>query len=83
MKNLTKYFKKYCHPHLQKKISPRQRWKQTIFLFWPRVSQIFQGLIGLACCNTCFGVIKFRFIIFGNSQKVISTLPNIDTHLHP
>ena len=24
-----------CHPHLQKKFSPGQRWKQAIFLFWP------------------------------------------------
>ena len=77
----NKIFKKNIATRIsKKKFSPRWRWKQTIFLFWPRVSQIFQGLIGLACCNTCFGVIKFRFIIFGNSQKVISTLPNIDTH---
>ena len=48
-----------------------------------RVSQIFQDRIGLPSCNTCFGVIKFRFKILGNYfQKLIPTLPNIDTHTY-
>ena len=37
-KNLTKYLKKICRAHLQKKKFTRAgRRKQTIFLFWPYV----------------------------------------------